>query len=228
MKVFILAGGEGKRLRPYTYVLPKPLLPIGEQPILDRIFENLKKQNIKDIFLAVNYKDYLFKMIYGDGSKIGLNITYINESKPLGTAGSLSILNGKILEPFFVTNGDVICNLDLNKLEEFHKKNGCDITVVTRKISTQINFGVLQIEEDKILGWREKPKIESEISAGMYMLNPEVLKCIPEDNFFNMPDLFQKVIEHGGKVRRFLYEGEISDVSDLTEYEKIRSNFNNN
>jgi NDP-sugar pyrophosphorylase family protein len=223
MKAVILAGGEGKRLRPYTFVLPKPLLPVNGEPILDAVLGNLKEQGIKDIFLSINYKAHLFEIIYGNGKKINMNINYLKEEKPLGTAGSLKLLQGKISENIFVTNGDVICNISLKELEKFHNENMCDITVVSRKILTPINFGVLKIIDDKVTGWYEKPKINSEISAGMYLLNPNVLKYIPENNFFNMPDLVKKVIENNGKVMRFLHDGEVVDVSDLDEYEKIQS-----
>ena len=223
MKAVILAGGEGKRLRPYTFVLPKPLLPVNEEPILDAVLRNLKEQEVKEIYISINYKSHLFEMIYGKGEKIGLNIDYLKEEKPLGTAGSLKLLQGKISENLFVTNGDIISNLNLKELEKFHEENKCDITVVSRKIKVPVNFGVLRIINDKIVEWAEKPKIGLEISAGMYLLNPDILKYIPENNFFNMPDLVRKVIENNGKVMRFLYDGNLTDVSDLDEYEKIRS-----
>ena len=226
MKATILAGGEGKRLRPYTFVLPKPLLPVNGEPILDAVLRNLKKQGIEDVFLSVNYKSHLFEIIYGNGEKIGLNIHYLKEKKPLGTAGSLKLLQGKIFENLFVTNGDVICDLNLEELERFHDENKCDITVVGRKITIPVNFGVLKITNDKIVEWAEKPKIDLEISAGMYLLNPNVLKYIPENSFFNMPDLVKKVIENNGKVMRFLHDGDLIDVSDLDEYKKIQSGGN--
>ncbi|MDD5023455.1 MAG: sugar phosphate nucleotidyltransferase [Candidatus ainarchaeum sp.] len=224
MKIIILAGGKGKRLRPYTLVLPKPLLPIDDEPILDKILKTLKNQKVTQIFLSVNYKSYLFKMIYGHGEKFGMNIEYIEEEKPLGTAGPIGLIREKISENLFVTNGDLICNLDLKRVEEFHNRNNCDITVVTRGIETPINFGVLRMIEGKIVDWAEKPKIYSEISAGMYLLNPRILNEIPKNEFFNMPDLVKKIIEKGGKVKGFHYDGEVLDVSNLEEYKKIRRN----
>lgn len=223
MKAVILAGGEGKRLRPYTFVLPKPLLPVNGEPILDAVLRNLKEQGIGEIYISINYKSHLFEIIYGNGEKIGLNINYLKEEKPLGTAGSLKLLQGKVFENLFVTNGDVICNLNLGELEKFHDENKCDITVVSRKITVPVNFGVLKITNNKIVEWAEKPKIGLEISAGMYLLNPNVLKYIPENSFFNMPDLVKKVIENNGIVMRFLHDGDLIDVSDLDEYEKIQS-----
>ena len=226
MKAVILAGGEGKRLRPYTYVLPKPLLPLGEEPILDRILEKLRKQGITDIFLAVNYKEQLFKMIYGDGSEKGVNITYLKESKPLGTAGPLKNLEGKVTESFFVINGDVISDLDVRELEKFHERTNSDITVVTRKIKTPINFGVLDVKEDQIVKWTEKPIIESEIATGMYMINPFVLKYIPYDNFYDMNNLVGEVMKNKGKVFRFEYDGQwIFDVGSRKDYKEAQEFF---
>ncbi|MBI2630276.1 NTP transferase domain-containing protein [Candidatus Pacearchaeota archaeon] len=225
MKVVILAGGEGKRLRPYTLVLPKPLLPIKDKPILDIVLERLKHQGIVDIFLSVNYKSKLFEMIYGDGKEIGMNIKYIKENVPLGTAGSLYFIKDEIKESFFVTNGDIISELDIKALEEFHKKIRADITVVTRKIETQIQFGVLKKYSDRIVEWSEKPKIDSEISAGMYMINPLVLGLIKENEFCDMPTLVRRVMENGGNVFGFEYSGKIYDIGHLEEYEKVCEEF---
>ncbi len=225
MKIVILAGGEGKRLRPYTYVLPKPLLPIGDKPILDITLEKLKTQGIKDIILAVNYKAGLFDIIYGDGSSRGMNISYLRESQPLGTAGPLRSLKDKIFDDFFVMNGDIICDLNLEDLKKTHREAEADITVVTRKIETPINFGVLQIENEKIVGWDEKPKIKSEISAGMYMLKPSVLDLIPKNEFYDMNDLVKRIILNGGKVLRFLYGGDLLDVGNREDYRKAQNNF---
>lgn len=229
MKAVILAGGKGKRLRPYTYILPKPLLPLGKKPILDIIFEKLKKQGIKDIYLAVNYKENIFRTLYGDGSEIGLNITYLKESKPLGTVGPLKSIEGKVTEPFFVTNGDIISDINVKELRKFYEKTKADITVVTRKIDVPINFGVLEVKKDKIVKWIEKPKIKLEIAAGMYMLSPSVLKYIKKDEFYNMNDLVKKVIRRRGKVSRFLYEGQsLLDISAIEDYKLAIKSFKKN
>ena len=229
MKSVILAGGEGKRLRPYTLVLPKPLLPLGEEPILDKILEKLKKQGITDIFLAVNYKEQLFKMIYGDGSEKGINITYLRESKPLGTAGPLKNIEGKVTEPFFVINGDVISDLNVRELEKFHERINSDITVVTRKIKTPIRFGVIDTEEERVVKWTEKPIIESEIATGMYMINPSVLKYIPSDSFYDMNSLVGEVMRDNGRVFRFEYEGKwLFDVGSIRDYEEAQEFFGRN
>jgi len=228
MKVIILAGGEGTRLRPYTAIFPKPLLPINETPLLDIVLEKLKNQNIKEIFLAVNYKSSLFKMFYGDGSKKGLNITYLEESKPLGTAGPLQSLENKIDEDFLVMNGDIICDLDFHKLLDFHKKNCGVITVVTREIKTPINFGVIKTKEGRITNLEEKPEIKSEISAGIYIINPGALRHIPKNQFYDMPDLIKKLISEKANVLRFLYDGELKDIGDLKSYEEIQINYRSN
>jgi len=225
MKVVILAGGEGKRLKPYTEVIPKPLLPIGEKPVLEIIFERLKNQGYKDIVLATNYKAYLFETLFGDGSKLGMNITYSRESKPLGTAGPLKGIEGQLTDDFFLMNGDLITDLQISDVEKVHRKGKADITVVTREIETPIPYGVIDVEGEKVLAWKEKPKIKSEISTGMYMINPGALRYIPENEFYAMNDLVGKVIENGGRVLRFLHSGEWTDIGLIGDYEKAQKDF---
>jgi NDP-sugar pyrophosphorylase family protein len=223
MKVVILAGGEGKRLRPYTYILPKPLLPIGEKSILDIVIEKLKVQGIKDVFLAVNYKADIFQTIFGNGSSRGVNISYIKESTPLGTAGPLKSFDGNANEDFLVMNGDIIAEFDIKELEDFHRKSGSDLTIVTKKIETPIEFGVLKTEADRVIDWIEKPKIESEISCGIYIVNSSVLKYIPENKFFGMPDLAREIMNCSGKVCKFEYKGKMFHISQIKDYENAEN-----
>ncbi|MFH1607961.1 MAG: sugar phosphate nucleotidyltransferase [archaeon] len=222
MRAVILAGGEGKRLRPYTQVIPKPLLPINGKPVLELIFENLRNQGIRDITLATNYKSYLFETLFGDGLKIGLNINYLKESKPLGTAGPLKLLKDKIHEDFFVMNGDLITDLNIKEMKKNHKENNADVSLVTRKIEVPVNYGVMETENKKITGWTEKPTIEVKICTGMYMLNPRVLRYIPEDEFYNMDELVKKVISEGGNVVEFLHEGQWIDIGKIDDFEKAQ------
>ncbi len=220
MKAVILAGGEGKRLRPYTYILPKPLLPIGERPILDLSLERLKKQDIKEVILAVNYKAEIFEMIFGDGFSRDMKIHYTKEEKPLGTAGPIKNAEEYLTEDFLVINGDIITELNIKEVADFHKKNMADITVVTREIEVPIDFGIIKSEGINIVGWEEKPKIKSEISSGIYIFNPSILKHIPKNEFCNMNDLVKDVIKKGCKVYKFPYNGIILDVGHMKDYEE--------
>jgi len=224
----ILAGGEGKRLRPYSFIFPKPLLPLGEKPILEILLEKLKTQGIKDVYLAVNYKAWLFEKLFGDGEEKGVQITYLREEKPLGTAGPLKNLQGVIEESLFVINGDIIADIDLSELQKSHQESKSDITVVTRKITNSIGFGVIQSEDEKIVDWKEKPEMEIEISAGMYLLEPSVLEVIPVNEFYDMPSLVKEVIKQGKKVSKFLYTWNIIDISTIDDSHQFSCEENQN
>ena len=152
MKVLILAGGKGKRLRQLTFSIPKPLLPVGKTPILEIILSKLKSQRLTEIFIAVGYKAELIKTYFGDGSKFGVNIKYIEEEEPLGTAGPLSLLKKKfnIKESVLVMNGDILTKLDFNKMIEFHNENDADITVGIKKHEQKTPFGVINLDGNKI------------------------------------------------------------------------------
>ncbi|MEK6760763.1 MAG: sugar phosphate nucleotidyltransferase [Nanoarchaeota archaeon] len=223
MKAVILAGGEGKRLRPYTEIIPKPLLPVNGEPVLGIIIKKLKEQGIEEIILAVNYRDYLFKTLFGDGSNFGVKIYYSGESEPLGTCGPVKNVENLLDDDFFVMNGDLITDVDIREVEKFHKKNNADITVVTKMVENKINFGVMKVKDDEIISWDEKPTIKSEIGTGMYVINPRALMYIPPNKFYNMNDLVSDVIMSGGKVMHFLHEGDWVDIGLKDDYEKVQN-----
>jgi NDP-mannose synthase len=226
MKAVILCGGEGKRLRPYTYILPKPLLPIGDKAILEIILERLKEQGIMQVILATNYKEAYIKTFLSDGKDKGMDIVYSKEDNFLGTAGPLKALRDMFKEDFFVMNGDLLTNLDISDLSKFHKENSGDITIVTKIMKTPIHYGVIENKEGVVTKWTEKPDVTFEISTGMYMLNPKVLDYLPEGKPFNMDELVREVLKNNGKVLRFLYDGEWVDIGRVEDYEKIQSGFN--
>ena len=177
MQAIIMAGGMGVRLRPLTFSIPKPLIPVGEKPILEMIISRLKKHGIKDIILAVGYKSDLIKAYFEDGKKFGVNITYFLEEKKLGTAGPLKIISGKedISDPVLVMNGDIVTELDFDKLINFHKSKKSDFTVATKKHEYKSPFGVIKTESDKVISLEEKPVIKYEI----YNENNEPIKVDP-------------------------------------------------
>lgn len=220
MKALILAGGEGQRLRPYTSILPKPLLPVGNRPIIEIIIERLNQYGINEIILLTNYKSELFEAILGNGERLGVKINYSRESKPLGTAGPLKLMENQIDGDFIVINGDVITDLKFNELIDFHKQNNSDITLVTKKEEILLNYGLIKLDNSSVIGWEEKPVIKSEVSAGIYILNKRVLKNIKEDEKMDMPELVLRVIGNKGKVNRFLYSGKWIDVGRIGDYQK--------
>jgi len=220
MKAVILAGGRGKRLKPFTDVLPKPLLPIAGQPVLGRILTNLKDQGVDEVFLTVKYmKDY-FKIFFGEGEKFGLKINYLDEEIPLGTAGPIKALEGILCEDFFVMNGDLVTDLNVNDGLKFHKENKADITIVTSQLTIPVEYGVIHANDKIVTGWVEKPKINFDICTGMYFLNPNVIKNIPQNKEYNMNELVKNIIENSGKVFKYFHGGEWIDIGKIEDYEK--------
>lgn len=197
MIAVIMAGGLGTRLRPLTYSIPKPLLPIGDKPILEIIIEKLRSQNIREIFLMTGYRSELIQTYFGNGSKFGVSIQYVHEEKPLGTAGALSFLRAKIKkkEPFLVMNGDILTKLNFLKMRDFHIQHHAQMTIGSKKHNFQLPFGVLEIKNSFLLSIKEKPKLSYDISNGIYILNADVLQMIPKNSYFTMPDLANLLME---------------------------------
>lgn len=191
MKVIIMAGGLGTRLRPLTFSIPKPLLPVGEKPILEVILSKLKAHNLTDIILAVGYKSELIKTYFQDGKKFGVSIQYFEEKERLGTAGPLRQIKEEfnISSPVLVMNGDILTQLDFSKMIGFHKQNNADLTVGTRQHVSKSPFGVIKIEGNKIQDIKEKPEIKLNVSAGIYIINPSVIDIIPKNRFYEIPNL---------------------------------------
>ncbi len=202
MKVVILAGGKGTRLRPLTFSIPKPLLPAGETPILEIILSKLKSQGFKDIVLAVGYRSELIRTYFGDGSKFGVSIKYVDEEEPMGTAGPLGLVKDKfeINGPIILMNGDILTRLDFNKMVDFHVENGADITVGVKRYEHKSPFGVVSLDGNIIKDIKEKPKFVFNVSAGIYVLSPSVLESIPSGKFYRMPDLIKDASDNGKKV----------------------------
>lgn len=192
-----MAGGLGTRLRPLTFSIPKPLLPVGEKPILEIILSKLKQQGFKDVILSVGYKSELIKTYFQDGLKFGVKIDYFDEEKRLGTAGSLRLIKDKfhINEPFIVMNGDIITKLDFKKMIKYHTDKKSDLTVGIKNHKSQTPFGVIQLEDDAIKDIKEKPVLEFNISAGIYVINPDIVDSIPYNELFDMPMLIKSGIE---------------------------------
>lgn len=221
MKVVILAGGLGTRLRPLTHIIPKPLLPVGERSILEIGINKLKECGFDDIFIATNYKSYMFENYFGNGSKFNVKITYSKEKKPLGTAGPLKLLKKNLKEPFLVVYGDILTSLDFKKLAEFHIKNKADLTLVTKEIYLPMRYGIIESEGNIVKGIEEKPDIKAQINAGLYFLSPDVVDEIP-DGKFHMTDLAKKLIKQGGKVMKYQLDDYWLDIGQMQDYEKAQ------
>lgn len=209
MRALILAGGMGTRLRPLTFSIPKPLLPIGEKPILQRIIQQLRDAGITGIILATGYQAELIRAFCGDGSKFGVDVTYVHEQKPLGTAGPASALKGQLApgEFLLLMNGDLITDLDFHAFIESALASGCPLTVAYAKHTYRSPYGVLSIADGAVQAVTEKPETEYAISAGIYCLSSAALDLIPADTFFTMPDLMKRLLAAGQRIHAYPITG---------------------
>jgi len=224
--VVIMAGGKGRRLDPFTKILPKPLIPVGEKPIIRIIMDKFGEYGINNFYVSVNHKSKMIKAYFEDVDTEH-NITFLQEDTPLGTAGSLSFLDGKVNSTFMVTNCDIVVKCNYNEIIQFHKNNSNDITIMGAYRNFIIPYGVCVIENGgRLADIKEKPEYDFLVSTGMYVLEPKVLKLIPEKKFYPMTDLIKKVKAHGGRVGVFpISEKSWVDIGQWEEYQKAIKNF---
>ena len=221
MKAVILAGGLGTRLKPYTTVFPKPLMPIGESPILEIIIKQLKAKGFDEITLAVGHLSELIMAFFNNGSKYGLKIEYSKEEKKLGTAGGLGLLKNKLEDDFLVMNGDVLTGLDFSEFLEFHKETGSIATIALNRRHVDIDFGVVELDENRtLIGYIEKPKIDYLVSMGVYAFNESILEYIPSHEYLDIPDLMKRLLSEGEKVNGFIHDGYWLDIGRPDDYIK--------
>ena len=220
--VVIMAGGKGTRMEPFTNVLPKPLIPIHDKPIIEHIIERFTDITCSDFHLTVNYKGKILKA-YFEELQPDYNVSFIDESQPLGTAGSLQYLKGKFENPFFVTNCDIIIKADYVKLYEFHQKGGFDITLVASTKEYIIPYGTCELNGDGHLSRiNEKPQYDFLINTGLYVLNPDILNLIPENKFYHITHLISDANNQGKKVGVYPIDDDAwIDVGQWAEYRKV-------
>lgn len=191
--VIIMAGGKGTRLRPLTEDTPKPMLKLGDKPMLEHIIMNFKEYGYKNFLLSINYKGEIIEEYFKDGKKLGVNIDYIREEEPLGTAGAISLVREKLNDDFIVINGDILTGIDFDDLLNQHIKGQNCITPAVREYEMQIPYGVVVEESYKIKAIEEKPEYVFNILSGVYVLSPKTLEYIPQNEFYNMPDLINEM-----------------------------------
>ena len=225
MKAVVLAGGKGARLSPYTKVLPKPLMPIGDMPILEVILRQMKLANIKEVVLTVGHLSELLRAFFQDGSRLGLDITYVYEDSPLGTAGPIAFVPD-LNESFLVTNGDVLSTLSLSDLIQFHKEQNAIATIATHHRKVKIDLGVIQWNGGtSIKGYIEKPSYDYSVSMGIYVFEPAILTYIPKGQYYDFPDLVKKLIEVGEKVVGYRFDGYWQDLGHPDDYQSATKDF---
>lgn len=233
MKAVVLAGGKGTRLAPYTYVLPKPMMPIGEHTILEIILGQMKRAGIEEVTLAVGHLASLIQAYFNSGSRFEMKIDYAYEKNPLGTAGPLAFITG-LDDTFLVCNGDILTLLDINDLVAFHKTNQAVCTIASHQRTHKINLGVIEHVDDsyQVAGYIEKPSLNFLVSMGMYVFEPKVLDYIPKGEYFDFPTLVNALLKAEERVVCCPYDGYWRDLGNHEDYiaanedfEKLSSQF---
>jgi NDP-sugar pyrophosphorylase family protein len=225
----ILAGGKGSRLGPYTTVLPKPLLPVGDRAILDVVVHQLHDCGFREITLAVGYLAHLVRAVMGDGSRYGVSINYNEETEPLGTVGPLAQIED-LDDSFLVMNGDVLTALDYGHLLDVHRESGNLLTVASHRRVVRTEYGVLHYSSQNgnmlaVSGFEEKPEIPYIVSMGVYAMEPAVLDHIQEGQYLDLPDLVLRLLAEGQPVGSYLYDGYWLDIGRHEDYEKALIEF---
>ena len=224
IKTVILAGGKGARLAPYTSVLPKPLLPLGDRAIVELVMHQLARQGFVDITLSVGHLAHLIEAVLGNGAGSRVDITYVREDVPLGTAGSLRLVEG-LEGTFLVLNGDLVTTLDYRDIVRDHRASDNLLTIATRQRQVKIDYGVIAVEAGagrlhRVVHYEEKPVLDSMVSMGIYVMEPQVLDFIPASGYFDFPDLVHKLLDAEAPIGAFVYEGLWLDIGRHEDYEQ--------
>ena len=219
VKAVIMAGGYGKRLRPLTDEIPKPMLPVGGRPIMEWIIEGLREVGICHIIVTTHYKAESITQYFGNGQRFGVQIEYIHEEQPLGTAGALSLLR-PWRESLLVINGDILTRVDFRAMFHYHQEYQADMTVAVREYHVQVPYGIVEMENVKIRGLNEKPSFRFFVNAGIYLLEPVVRSHIARDKSFDMTDLIEQLLDAGRSVVGFPVREYWIDVGQHAEYEQ--------
>ena len=225
--VIIMAGGKGTRLYPYTKILPKPLIPIGDIPILERIINRFYNCGANDFYLTVNYKKEMIKSYFKELAP-DYSITYVEENKPLGTAGSIKLIEKKFDRPVIITNCDILIQADYEKVLSYHKESGNALTIVSSLKNVTIPYGVLHSTENGVItSMEEKPQLSYFINTGMYVINPKYIEKIPNDTFYHMTHLADQLMSDGLKVGMYpISENSFLDMGEFEEMKKMEDRIN--
>jgi len=220
----VMAGGLGRRLTPLTDEVPKPMLPVGDRPVLEHIISQLKESGIQRINITTHYKSEQIREYFGDGREFGVQIQYVSEDRPLGTAGAVGLIE-TLEEPLLVINGDILTSVDYRAMLAYHQEHKADMTVAVRKYDFQVPYGILECEGSRVLSVEEKPTYEFFVNAGMYLLQPEIHSFIPNGQPLDMTDLIAKLIAEGRHVVSFPILEYWVDIGEHTDYERAKRDF---
>lgn len=223
--VVLMAGGLGTRLRPLTDKIPKPLLKVGAKPILETILESFLDAGFHRFYFAVNYKSQMIEDYFGDGSRFGAEIEYLHENKRMGTAGALYFLPSIPKEPILVMNGDLLTKVDFGELLDYHIEQGAVATMAVREYSYQVPYGVIDFDGERIEGIREKPSYSFFVNAGIYALSPEAVALVDKEEFFDMPQLFNALVEEEKKTTVYPVREYWLDIGRMDDFERAQEEY---
>ena len=224
MQAIILAGGKGSRLKPFTVSIPKPLMPIGDIPILEIVLRQLKYYGFKDVVIAINHMAELIMAFFKNGEQLGLNITYSIEDKALGTAGPLTLIND-LEDNFLVMNGDLLTTINYRDLFKYHLMKKSDATISVYNKDVNIDLGVLRIKNDRLVDYIEKPTYHFDVSMGVYVFNKGIVKNIKQNSNMNMPDLILKLKNQKKKISCYKGDYYWLDIGRIDDYETANTIF---
>ncbi len=227
LSAVVMAGGYGSRLRPLTEETPKPLLPLGEKPILEWIIEQLREAGITDVVITTRYQADKIIGYFGDGSRHGVHIRYTCEEKPMGTAGALSLIEEPFDTPFLVVNGDIITHLDFGALLDFHRESGAVMTMCVKQYDVQMPYGVVEVDKGHVVSLSEKPSLNLLVNAGIYLLEPHLQRLIRGEQPHDMTDLVQQLLDAGERVASFPIREYWLDVGQYEDYRKACEDITN-
>lgn len=223
MKAVIQCGGMGTRLRPFTSVLPKPLMPIGARPVLELLLKWLRRNGIEDVYITTGYLGHLIRSVCGDGSQWNLRLRYTQEMEPLGTIGPLSLIRDELTEPFLVLNGDVLTDLSLSRFVAAHRMHKDPVTIATASRVIKMDFGVIDEVDNAVQVFREKPTLSHLVSMGIYCMDPNVLQFVPSGVPFGFDDLMLQLMQNGTTVHVYKHDGLWLDIGRIDDFQSAQA-----
>jgi len=219
-RAVLMAGGAGQRLRPLTESVPKPLLRVGDKPLLEIMVERLRDAGVREFCITVHHKSEMIEEHFGDGGRFGVRIRYVRETTPLGTAGALTLLEEIPTEPFFLVNGDILTKCDFRSLLEFHQRSGADMTLGTVHHAGELPYGIIEVEGDRLVRMVEKPRLEFLINSGIYVVEPRAIAHIPRERYFDATELIAALAAAGRPVAAFPITDYWLDVGRHDDFHK--------
>jgi mannose-1-phosphate guanylyltransferase len=227
MRAVIQAGGKGTRLKPYTLVLPKPMMPVGDQPVIEILLKWLRRNSIEDVHITTGHLAHLIQTYCSDGNQWGMNIYYCEEPEPLGTVGALHLIKDQLTEAFMMLNGDLITDIDLAAFKRCHKDSGCPLSIATTNKKIDIDLGVLETTDGKVTAFREKPKLSYQVSMGLYIMEPVILEYIPQGVPFGFDNLMYALLDKDIPVNTYKHEGTWMDIGRVEDFVAAQENWVN-